>query len=106
MAAAGEALAAGVEDLAFEGRPLPKPTNLDEIELPEGCDFVSFFAVGVEPPDQSERVNVYLPKSLIERIDRLASDLGMNRSSFFGMAASRMLSFHAAGFGTFGPTRK
>jgi predicted RNase H-like HicB family nuclease len=46
MAAAGEALAAGVEDLAFEGRPLPKPTDLEKIELPEGCDFVSFLRSG------------------------------------------------------------
>jgi predicted RNase H-like HicB family nuclease len=91
MAKAGEALAAGVEDLAFEGRTLPEPTGLDEISLPEGCDFVTFFAVGVEPPDQSERVNVYLPKSLIARVDRRAAEIGMNRSSFFGWAVTRAL---------------
>ena len=91
MAKAGEALAQGAEDLAFEGKPLPEPTALDEIALPEGCDFVAFFAVGVEPPDQSERVNVYLPKSLIARVDRRAAELGMSRSSFFGWAVSTAL---------------
>jgi predicted RNase H-like HicB family nuclease len=91
MAKAEDALAQGVEDLAFEGEILPEPTALDEIVLPKGCDFVAFFAVGVEPPDQSERVNVYLPKSLIARVDRRAADLGMSRSSFFGWAVTTAL---------------
>jgi hypothetical protein len=33
-------------------------------------------------------VNVYLPKSLIARIDKRATELGMSRSSFFGFAAT------------------
>jgi hypothetical protein len=37
-------------------------------------------------------VNVYLPKSLIARVDRRAADLGMSRSSFFGLAVSTALS--------------
>ena len=53
---------------------------------------VAYFIVGVDPPDPSERVNVYLPKSLIARIDRRAAELGMSRSSFFGLAASMVLS--------------
>jgi hypothetical protein len=70
---------------------LPEPTNLDEIVLPDGCDFVVVFAVGVDLPNQSERVNVYLPKSLIARVDRRAAELGMSRSSFFGAAISASL---------------
>jgi predicted RNase H-like HicB family nuclease len=92
MAKAGDALADGVEELAFEGRGLPEPTGLDAIDLPEGCDFVAVFAVGVEPPDQSERINVYLPKSLIVRVDRRAAEFGMSRSSFFGWAVTTALS--------------
>ena len=42
-------------------------------------------------PDPSERVNVYLPKSLIGQIDRRAAELGMSRSSFFGFAATTAL---------------
>jgi hypothetical protein len=91
MAKAGDALAGGVEDMAFEGRTLPEPTGLATIDLPEGCDFVAVFAVGVEPPDQSERINVYLPKSLIARVDRRAAEIGMSRSSFFGWAVTRAL---------------
>jgi predicted RNase H-like HicB family nuclease len=96
MAKAGDALAEGVEDVAFfEGSALPEPTALDQITLPDGCDFVAFFAVGVEPPDQSERVNVYLPKSLIARIDRRAAEFGMSRSSFFGWAVTTALTLRA-----------
>jgi hypothetical protein len=60
--------------------------------LPKGSDVVAYFIVGVDPPDPSERVNVYLPKSLITRIDRRAAELGMTRSSFFGLAANWALS--------------
>jgi predicted RNase H-like HicB family nuclease len=95
MAKAEQALAEGAEELAFEGKALPEPTALDEIELPKGCDFVAFFAVGVEPPDQSERINVYLPKSLIVRVDRRAAELGMSRSSFFGWAVTTALSLRS-----------
>ncbi|HZC15825.1 MAG TPA: type II toxin-antitoxin system HicB family antitoxin [Caulobacteraceae bacterium] len=91
MGKAGEALAQGAEDMAFEGRTLPEPTGLDKIALPEECEFVAVFSVGVEPPDQSERVNVYLPKSLIARVDRRAAEIGMSRSSFFGLAITRAL---------------
>ena len=53
--------------------------------------FAAFFIVGVDPPDPSERVNVYLPKSLIGRIDRRAAEFGMSRSSFFGLAVTTAL---------------
>ena len=36
---------------------------------------------------------VYLPKSLIGQIDRRAAELGMSRSSFFGLAASTALTY-------------
>ena len=70
---------------------VPVPTPIEHIALPRGCDLVAYFIVGVDPPDPSERVNVYLPKSLIGRIDRRAAELGMSRSSFFGLAATAAL---------------
>ncbi len=106
MARASDALEAAMRGCAERDERLPEPTPLQAIAPPPGCDVIGIVAVGASTPDPSERVNVYLPKSLIDRIDRVAAELGMNRSSFFGMAASRMLTFHAAGFGTFGPTRK
>src|ERR1700736_2765078 len=89
--AAEQALAQAVDGLAEHDRALPVPTPIEHIALPRGCDLVPYFIVGVDPPDPSERVNVYLPKSLIGRIDRRAAELGMSRSSFFGLAASTAL---------------
>jgi predicted RNase H-like HicB family nuclease len=85
---AESALAQMVDGWAEEGRPLPEPTPIEQIALPKGADIVAYFIVGVDPPDPSERVNVYLPKSLIARIDRRAAEFGMSRSSFFGLAAT------------------
>jgi predicted RNase H-like HicB family nuclease len=84
-------LAQAVDSLAEQGRSLPEPTPIERIALPKGCDAVAYFMVGVAPPDPSERVNVYLPKSLIARVDRRAAELGMSRSSFFGLAISSAL---------------
>jgi predicted RNase H-like HicB family nuclease len=90
---AENALARAVDGLAEHGRPLPEPTPIERIVLPKGCDLVAYFMVGIDPPDPSERVNVYLPKSLIGKIDRRAAELGMSRSSFFGLAATTALTW-------------
>ena len=103
MARAQEALARAVESLAEQERPLPEPTPFEKIAIPKDCDFVTFFAVGVEPPDPSDRVNIYLSKSLIARADRRASELGMSRSSFFGYAISNAIVLPIAGFGHLAP---
>ena len=90
---AENALAQAVDGLFEHGRPLPQPTTIERIVLPKGCDFLAYFIVGVDPPDPSERVNVYLPKSLIGQVDKRAAELGMSRSSFFGLAASTALTY-------------
>jgi predicted RNase H-like HicB family nuclease len=81
-------LAQTVDSLAEHDATLPKPIPFEKILIPKGSRFVAFFLVGVEPPDPSERVNIYLPKSLIARADKRAAELGMSRSSFFGFAVS------------------
>ncbi|HEY2444890.1 MAG TPA: type II toxin-antitoxin system HicB family antitoxin [Rhizomicrobium sp.] len=91
MARAQDALARAVESLAEQERALPEPTPFERIAIPKDCDFVAFFAVGAEPPDPSERVNIYLSKSLIARADRRAAELGMSRSSFFGYAITAVM---------------
>ena len=91
IAKAENALAHAVDALAERDRGLPQATPIDQIVLPGGCKLVAYFMVGVDPPDTSERVNVYLPKSLIGRVDRRAAELGMSRSSFFGLAATTAL---------------
>ena len=98
-------LAQAVDALAEHDRPLPQPTPIEAIALPKGCDLVAYFIVGVDPPDPSERVNVYLPKSLIGRVDRRAAELGMSRSSFFGLAATTALSHFPAAAWDFAESR-
>jgi len=88
-------LARAVVALAEKDKPLPAPTPMESIVLPKGCDFITFVAIGVEPPDISERVNVYLPKQLIAHADEMASKLGMNRSSFFGFALTQTIAGYA-----------
>jgi predicted RNase H-like HicB family nuclease len=85
------ALAHAVDALVERDHTLPEPTAFDQIKLPKGSNLVAFFVIGVEPPDPAERVNIYLPKSLIARADRRAAELGMSRSSFFGLAISGTL---------------
>ena len=91
MAKAEALLAEAAEALALDGKLLPAPSDLDAFDIPEDCDLVVRFAVRVTPPDLSERVNVYLPKSLIERIDAQAAVMGMSRSSYFGWALTQTL---------------
>jgi predicted RNase H-like HicB family nuclease len=95
MAKAEALLAEAAEALAMDGKPLPAPSGLDGFDIPADCDLVVRFAVRVTPPDLSERVNVYLPKSLIERVDAQAAVMGMSRSSYFGWALSQTLGARA-----------
>jgi predicted RNase H-like HicB family nuclease len=88
IAKAQGALAQAVIERTEEDKALPAPTPFEKISLPKDCDLVSFFAVAVEPPNPSERVNIYLPKALLARIDARTQALGISRSSFFGLASS------------------
>ena len=91
MARAQEMLSRAIFELYEHGRTLPEPTPFEKIVLPKDCNLITLVALGADPPDPSERVNIYLPKSLIERADRRAAELGMSRSSFFGFAANHAL---------------
>jgi predicted RNase H-like HicB family nuclease len=104
IARAQQALVHAVESLAERDEPLPEPTPFQLIAIPKDCEFVAFFAVGVEPPNPSERVNIYLSRSLLTRADSRAAELGMSRSSFFGYAITMSLSMPAIpGFGRVAP---
>jgi len=97
MAKAQEALARSVVELYERRKTMPEPTPFERIRIPRDCDLITLFALGVDPPDPSERVNIYLPKSLLARVDRRAADLGMSRSSYFGFAANLALDADSPG---------
>ena len=84
-------LAKAVDALAEADRPLPQPTAFEAISLPKASRPIAYFVVSVEPPNPSERVNIYLPRNLIMQADKKAQDLGMSRSSLFGLAISSLI---------------
>ena len=56
---------------------------------------MTYALVTVEAPDEAERVNVYLSRSLLQRVDRFARDAGLNRSAFFSQAAASYIKSNA-----------
>jgi predicted RNase H-like HicB family nuclease len=101
IAKAHDILAIAIEDLPST----PAPTPFEAVDVPDEANVLAKIAVGVTPPDVSERINVYLPKALIERLDERAAALGMSRSSFVGQAISTMLGRPGWQFGAKGRAR-
>lgn len=91
VAKAQEALASAVQASAERDEIVPAPSDFQDVEVPDSADFIALIAIPVTLPNPSERVNVYLPKALIERMDRRATDMGMSRSSLVGYAVSTLL---------------
>ncbi len=91
VARAQAALERAMQAVAERELPLPAPTAFEAIRPPKGADVVTILALAATPPDPSERVNIYLPKSVIERADEQAASWGVSRSSLFGLALTRLL---------------
>jgi predicted RNase H-like HicB family nuclease len=87
---AEEALSLHLEGMAEDGVALPEPSSIGAV-FDIALRDVVWTAVTVEAPDASERVNIYMPKSLLERVDRYAAENGLNRSAAMAMAASRLV---------------
>lgn len=94
VANAHEALSLHLEGMAEDGAPPPIRQSLTDLMAAplEVAGPASYATITVEAPDEAERVNVYLPKSLLERVDAFAKAQGLNRSSFFGLAAREFMS--------------
>jgi predicted RNase H-like HicB family nuclease len=97
-AMAVEALALHVDGLLEDGEVLPAPSNLDEImadrENRDGAVIV--VSVGPAARGKAVRVNVTLPRDMLERIDRFADAHGYTRSGFLARAARRVLAMEGA----------
>jgi predicted RNase H-like HicB family nuclease/Arc/MetJ family transcription regulator len=102
---AEQALAQKVDELSEREQPLPASTPFASIAIPKRCTPIAYFAVGVEPPNPSERVNIYLPKNLIAQADKRALELGMSRSSFFGLAISSLVGWSGTDITSLGMPR-
>lgn len=106
VAKAQDALASAVQAQAERDEALPAPSAFQDVEVPEDTDFIALIAIPATLPNPSERVNVYLPKALIERMDRRATDMGMSRSSLVGYAVSTLLDGPVRAAMALGKTRK
>lgn len=106
VARAQEALERAMQEWAERELPLPEPTAFDAIKTPKEAAVVTFVALAAAPPDPSERVNIYLPGSVLARADKLAAAWGMSRSSLFGLALTRLMAGQAFGAPTAPPPTK
>ena len=90
---AQEALNLHLEGLAEDGDELPPASSLSDVFLEPGLpkNIVWVLIVGDEP-EGAERVNVYLPKSLLAQIERFGQTSGVdNRSTFIRLASRQYL---------------
>jgi predicted RNase H-like HicB family nuclease len=88
---AEEALNLHLEGMAEDAEPYPAPTPFEILiagrkNAPTDTEVV-WVAITAEAPDEAERVNLYLTRSLLQRVDAHAKAAGINRSAFFNQAA-------------------
>lgn len=84
-----EALAAYVEWLLEEGKPVPKASSLDALASDRARKDAVVAYIELDPAlFKPERVNVMLPRGLLNRIDAVS---GGNRSRFLMEAAEEVL---------------
>lgn len=88
-AMAGEALAVYVEWLLEEGKPVPTPSSLDDLAKDKARkDAIVAFIELDSALFKPERVNVMMPRGLLNRIDAVSEG---NRSRFLVEAAEEVL---------------
>jgi predicted RNase H-like HicB family nuclease len=85
LAGAEEAAAAWIDATLDSGQPIPPPTNLDEIRRnPEYAGW-AIGVITIDPAvldDTVERVNITLPRRVLERLDAQARAAGKSRSGY------------------------
>lgn len=89
LAMAEDALAGHLAVMAEHGDPIPRPRSLEALKDDPDRTDATVVLVPADPDlHKGERVNVMLSRSLLRRIDAVAS----NRSRFLADAAERALS--------------
>lgn len=89
---AAEALQFHIEGMLEEGLPIPPPSGLDAIMAdPENAEAIPFPVTIPGRRPKAVRVNVTIPESDLEAIDRHAKRIGLTRSAFLAWAAKRAM---------------
>ena len=89
-AMAQEALEFHIAGMIEDREALPEPSDLEAVMgAPGNAEAVAFLVTVAERRPRARRVNVTLPEDLLRRIDVVARNRGMNRSSFLARAAAQ-----------------
>ena len=91
---ANDALSLHVKGLLEDGEDMPSPSKLEDImNNPEYSDSAAILVVSIsEAKARSVRVNITVPEDMLRKIDNIAKQRGMSRSSFLVNAAQNAIS--------------
>jgi len=89
---AQEALALHIEGLQEDGEVIPEPSPMAAVEdLPESEGAVFMLVPAPAQAARNVRINITLPDTVLQRIDRYAKQHGYSRSGFLVEASRRFL---------------
>jgi predicted RNase H-like HicB family nuclease len=89
-----DALSLHVKGLLEDGEDIPSPSKLEDImESPQYSDSAAILVVSIsEARPRSVRVNITVQEDMLRKIDTIAKQRGMSRSSFLVNAALNAIS--------------
>ncbi len=91
-AMAEEVLAFHVEGMIEDGEAIPEPSAFGTVMADrENRDGVAILVALKGAAVKAVRVNVTIPEDVLDRIDRFATERGLNRSGFLTLAAKRAM---------------
>ena len=90
---AHDALSLHIQGMLKDGNNIPVPARLEDIiDDPDYSDAVAILVVSIsEAKPRTVRVNITLPEDVLRKIDSMAKQRGMSRSSFLLHAAQDAL---------------
>ena len=91
-AMAEEVLAFHVEGMIEDGEAIPEPSAFGTVMADrENRDGVAILVALKGAAVKAVRVNVTIPEDVLDRIDRFATERGLNRSGFLTLAAKKTM---------------
>ena len=90
MTNAEEAAALWIDATLDAGQPIPPPSSLDVMRRKREYKGLLFGLISLDPAlldDTVERVNISLPRRVLQRIDSKAREAGESRSSYIARMA-------------------
>lgn len=91
-AMAEEALTLHIEGLAEDGEAIPEPSALEDVMAdPDNRTGVAILVSFKTEQPKAVRVNVTLPKDVLDQIDKYAEAHGFTRSGLLTHAAKRLI---------------